>query len=77
MSRPTRFTRGTNPGTRTCIHCGKRTWASRMEGNGDTCERCWEGFGLENEHNDNGGHTNGPDMDCPVCQAKTRETDAS
>jgi hypothetical protein len=65
-----RFTKGTNPGTRTCYCCGKRTWAANMDTSGtDLCKWCYEEAGLENEHSDDGPdhHGKGPQQDCPLC----------
>jgi hypothetical protein len=70
----TKFTNGSNRGTRRCSNCQKNTWQSKiheMGGGYNLCDDCYEEAGLENEHVD--GHhdpvENGPNSECPMCQS--------
>ena len=60
-------------GCYTCLDCGKKT---RETGEGESgcklCRDCYESAGLENEHNDTGGHDrSGQNLklnNCPLCK---------
>lgn len=79
-SRPSRFAKGSNPGTKTCIDCGRRTWTSNIDRSTGLCIGvpaggsgigCYDKAGYENEHCD-GRHAVadlGPQQWCPTCQS--------
>ena len=65
---PTKFTRGTNPGTRYCYCCKRRVWSSRFEHGGtELCTTCFDSASYENEHLDAGHEPGGNMTDCPMC----------
>lgn len=82
----TRFTKNSNPGTRTCADCGRRTWASNIDpstglclrGNaatGDSGAGELAGVSCYDKADEENSHTDGYHADtpspwCPTCQAE-------
>lgn len=49
------------------VACTRRAAPKHLVGgNAETCLKCWDAYGMENDHQD-GHHEDGEGIDCPMC----------